>query len=49
MKKWEYLGAYYSKSVDMSVLNELGLQGWELIACIETGREIRWLFKREKK
>lgn len=52
MKKWEYICAYYALNTDnTSTLNQLGMQGWELIQVIQSSggtNAPRWIFKREK-
>lgn len=51
MKKWEYLAVYYGVNVDVSLIDEFGNQGWELIAIMPLDSSLkntRWIFKREK-
>ena len=44
MQKWEY--RIHIETLSTDELNELGRQGWELVAAIKLNTEVHYYFKR---
>ena len=45
-KQWEYCLAIFGMGNEIELLNDYGVEGWELVAVIDWGDVLRAFFKR---
>lgn len=46
-KKWEYSKLDLSPDEEVSILDHMGINGWELVSVVVLGTKIRHYLKRE--